>query len=159
MADPTLSADLTTYLARPVTGERLPATYSLSVGLVGILQRMAQERGAPVDALVEHALFKALRGEHARQLVGEKPDPIPASFLDDRVAQAKVQVALDVAAIKDVEGRGDKAARVAAQMEAMLADASEASEQHIETLQRSAAVGDAKLDAALEKSSKKPGGS
>ena len=153
MTDSKLDEDLPAYLARPVTGERLAATYSLSIGLVGILQRLAQDRGVPVDALVEHFLFKQLRAEHARRLVDEKPDPIPASFLSDRVAEAKIELQKDVAAIRSHEERGDKAARVAAQMEAMLADAS-GHDEHLETIQRRNAAADAQMDMALQKAKK-----
>jgi hypothetical protein len=133
-----------------VTGERLPATHSLSIGLVGVLQRLAQERGVPVDALVEHLLFKQLRGERARRLVGEQPEPIPASFLNDRVAAAKVELAKDVAAIHQTEGRGDKAARAAAELEALLADAS-GHDEHLEAVQRTTAERDARVDLAMDK--------
>lgn len=150
MSDPNLDADLAAYLAQPVTGERLPSTYSLSIGLVGILQRLAQARGVPVDALVEHALFKAVRADQARRLVDEKPDPIPSSFLDDRVARAKVDLTRDVAAIRAHEERGDKASRLASELEAMLDDAS-ATEPELEAVRRQTAVDEAKIDLALEK--------
>ncbi len=148
---PTLDDELAAYLAQPVTGERLGATYQLSIGLVGILQDLARERAVPVDALVEHLLFKAVRAEHARRLVGEKPDPIPASFTDDRVARAKVELAKDVAAVTAHEERGDKAARIAGEMEALLGSVTGAADPEIEELNRRIAEADAKTDLALQK--------
>lgn len=150
MSDTPLDELLGTYLATPVTGERLGATYQLSIGLVGLLQRLAADRGAPVDALVEHLLFKAVRAENARRLVGEKPDPIPASFLDDRVARAKVELRQDVAAIKAHEERGDRATRIAREMQAVLDDATGADPETAE-LNRRIAQNDAKADQALDK--------
>lgn len=123
MTAPTLDDRLADYLARPVDGDRLPARFQLSPALTALLVDLAAERGVPTDAFVEHLLFKAIRSENARRLVGEKPDPVPASFVDDRVARAKVELAKDVAAIKTHEGRGDRATRILSGMEAMLADA------------------------------------
>src|SRR5262249_12562981 len=99
----------------------------------------------------EHALFKAMRAEKARLLVGEPPDPIPSSFVNDRVASAKVELEKDKAAREAaMEGRGDRATRVADAMEAALKGA-QAPDEHLEAVQRSAAVGDAMLDQALNK--------
>ncbi len=148
---PTLDEALAAYLAKPVTGERLGATYQLSLGLVGVLQELAQARGVPVDALVEHLLFKGVRAENARRLVSEKPDPIPASFLDDRVARAKVELAQDVAAVKAHEERGDKATRLAGELEARLGNATGGADSEIDELNRRIAQADAKTDLALQK--------
>jgi hypothetical protein len=151
MANETLDAALSAYLARPVTGERLPVDWKLSMGLVGVLGDLARERGMPVEAVVEYALFKALRAEKARLLVGEAPDPIPASFLNDRVATAKVELEKDKAAREAAqEGRGDRASRMADAMEAALKSA-QAPDEHLEAVQRSAALGDAMIDQALNR--------
>ena len=154
MADPTLDDTLSAYLAQPVTGDHAPATWSLSPALIVLLQQMAAERNVPVDALVEFYLFKQLRNEQARRLVGERPDPIPSSFLNAQVARAKVDVARDVAAVKgNLEDRGDRAARVAAQMEGTLSDTSDV--DFLETVRRRAAESDAQVDLALDKERKK----
>ena len=142
-------------MAFAVTGDRLPATYSLSPRLTDLLQQMAAARGVPLDALVEFYLYKQLRAEQARRLVGEKPEPVPSSFVNEAVARAKVEAAKDVAAVKGgIEERGDRAARVAEQMEAMLHDATGADE-HLEAVQRKNAQQDAMIDMALEKAQKK----
>jgi hypothetical protein len=151
MADPTLDADLSAYLARPITGDRRKAEWKLSSGLIDILQRLAQERGVPPDVLVEYALFKAVRADKARRLVGEPPDLIPASFQNDLVADAKVSLEKDRAALQSLrEERGDKASRIAGEMEAALKNAT-APDEHLEAVQRKAALSDAMLDQALKK--------
>ncbi len=149
MADSILDDALSTYLARPVTGDRLAASYNLSTGLVGVLQQLAAERGVPLDALVEHYLFKAVRAEHARRLVEEAPDAIPASFLNDRVAAAKDDLREVVANTKAHEERGDKATRLVNELEARLGDPHD--DPHLDAVQRRAAEGDARIDAALLK--------
>jgi hypothetical protein len=151
MSIPGLDEALAAYLARPVTGERLPAAYQLSPQLTDVLARLAADRAVPVDALVEHMLFKAVRAENARRLVDERPDPIPASFLDARVAAAKAAVAEEVAAIKGLqEERGDRATRIVDQLENALHDAGARLDPELEALQRRAATADAMLDEALK---------
>lgn len=146
-----LDADLAAYLARPVTGEKLPAAYAFDPMLVALLQKLAAERAVSVDALAEFLVFKALKGEHARRLIGEKPEPVPASFANERVARAKIEVAKDVAAVRaGIEERGDRAARIAAQMEAVLADA-QGDVPELENVRREALEGEARVDLALEK--------
>jgi hypothetical protein len=123
MADSSIDDVLATYLAQPVSGDRTQATFQLSPRLLDVLTQLAAERHVTVDVFVEYALFKQLRSEQARRLVGERPDAIPTSFLNEQVARAKVEVAKDVAAIRNVEGRGDRAERIANQLEQILADA------------------------------------
>lgn len=137
MTDETLEQDVAAYLAQPVTGERFPGTFQLSPALLVLLPRLAAERGVPVDALVEHMLFKQVRGDQARRMVGEKQEPVPASFADDRVARAKVELTKDVAAVKaGLEAPGDKATRLANQLEAVLNDATGEVDPEIEALNR-----------------------
>lgn len=151
MANEKLDSALSTYLAKPVTGERLPVDWKLSIGLVGLLQDLARDRGVPVEAVVEFALFKAMRAEKARLLVGEGPDPIPSSFVNDRVATAKVELEQDKAAREAAqEGRGDRASRMADAMEAAL-HAAQAPDEHLQAVQRQGALGDAMIDQALKK--------
>ena len=150
MSDPTLEADVAAYLQRPVTGERLPSTHRLSVDLVGLLHRMAAERGVPVDALVEFLLFKQVRAEQARRMVGEPLEPVPASFVDDAVARAKADLQEEVARVKaSHEQGGDKAQRLVAGMQAALDDA-EGTDRDLEELRRRSALDEAKIDLALE---------
>jgi hypothetical protein len=152
MSNPDLDEALAAYLARPVAGDQQPAAFALSPTLVDVLARLAADRAVPVDALVEHMLFKAVRAENARRMVDEKPDPIPSSFLDARVAAAKAEVARDVAAIKGLqEARGDRATRIVEGLESTLHDAGASLDPELEALQRRAAATDAMLDEALKK--------
>lgn len=154
MPDNELEADVAAYLASPVGGERLPSTHHLSIGLVGLLHRMAAERRVPVDALVEFMLFKQIKADQARRLVESPLEPIPASFSDDRVARARVELEKDVAAIKGRhEPRGDKASRIAAEMQAVLDDAT-GRDSDLEAVQRRTAIDDATIDLALDNESK-----
>lgn len=151
MSDPTLEADVAAYLAQPVTGERLPSTHGISPRLAALLPRLAAERGVPVDALVEFLLFKGIRAEQARRMVGEPLETLPASFVRDDIAREKVELAKDVAAIKGLrEQPGDKASRVVAQMQAMLDDAT-GHDADLDAVKQKAATGEAMLDLALEK--------
>ena len=43
-----------------------------------------------VEALVEFMLFKQVRSDQARRMVGEKQEPVPSSFANAMVAAAKV---------------------------------------------------------------------
>jgi hypothetical protein len=116
-----------------------------------MLQRLAQERGVTTEALAEYALFKAVRADKARRMVGEPPDPVPASFTNPLVADAKAQVQQDRAAYAAArEDPGDKASRIAAAMEATL-NSVRAPDEHLEAVQRQAAASDAMLDEALKK--------
>lgn len=154
MADKNLEADVAAYLASPVSEERLPSTHDLSVTLVGLLHRMAAERNVPVDALVEFMLFKQVKADQARRLVESPLEPVPASFFNEAVARARLELEKDVAAIKGMhEPRGDKASRIAAEMQAVLDDATGV-DAELEAVRRRTAVDDATLDLALEKHSK-----
>lgn len=152
MSDETLEQEVAAYLAQPVTGERIPSTHPLSPGLLALLPRLAAERGVSVDSLLEYLLFKQIRFEQARRLVGDSLDPVPASFADERVARAKVEVAREVAAERAaVEERGDKAARLADELEATLQGATGEVDPEIEALNRRVAEADARVDQALGK--------
>jgi hypothetical protein len=151
MADPTLESDLSEYLARPVTGDRLPVDWRLSPRLIDMLKRLALERGVSTETLVEYALFKAVRADKARLMVGEPLDPVPASFTSALVAEVKAELIKDRAAALAVrEERGDRATRIAAEMEAVLHGA-QAPDPHLEAVQRQAATSDAMIDQALKK--------
>lgn len=154
MPDNSLEADVASYIASPVSGERLPSTHELSIGLVGLLHRMAAERGVPVDSLVEFMLYKQIKADQARRLVGSPLEPVPASFSDNAVARARVELEKDVAAIKGRhEPRGDKASRIAAEMQAVLDDAKGIDSQ-MDQVRRRTAIDDATIDIALEKNPK-----
>ena len=151
MADPTLDADISAYLASPTSDERLPVEFKLSPRLLDVVRRLAAERGASADAWVEYTLFKAVRADYARRMVGEPSDLIPASFQNDLVAQAKDELAKDRAVLQAAqEQRGDKASRIAGEMEAAL-DAARAPDEHLEAVQRKGALANAMLDDALAK--------
>jgi hypothetical protein len=152
MSQTTLDEALAAYLARPVAGDQQPVSYALSPALVDLLTRLAADRAVPVDALVEHILFKAVRAENARRLVDEKPDPIPTSFLDARVAAAKASVAQDVAAIEGLrEARGDRATRIVEELESALLGGGTRVDPELEALQRQSAAAESMLDEALKK--------
>lgn len=154
MSETNLEAAVAAYLQAPVSGERLPVTHQLSFSLAALLPQLAAERGVTEEALVEFLLFKQIRSEQARRMVGEPLEPLPASFTDDRVARAKVELARDVAAVKSLQEQGgDKAARLAAGLQAVLDDA-QGADEHLEQVRRQTAVDDARLDLALEKRSK-----
>lgn len=154
MPDQNLEADVAAYISSPTSGERLPSTHALSIGLVGLLHRMAAERGVPVDALVEFMLFKQIKADQARRMVESPLEPVPASFSSDAVARARVELEKDAAAIKgSQEERGDKASRIAAEMQAVLDDA-QGVDSELDTVRRRTALDDATLDIALEKHSK-----
>jgi hypothetical protein len=144
--DDHLPEALAAYLASPAGTDRIPATYALSPALASLLGRIAQERGVPVDALVEHMLFKAVRAEQARRLVGERPDPVPASFLDPLVAAAKAHLAQEVAANRAEPGRGDRATRIVDGLEAALSGSAADIEAGIDELRQRAAQVEAQLD-------------
>lgn len=151
MSDTDLEAAVAAYLQTPVTGERLPVTHRLSFGLAALLPQLAAERGVTEEALVEFLLYKQIRSEQARRMVGEPLEPLPSSFTDDRVAQAKVELARDLAAVKALQEQGgDKAARLAAGLQAVLDDA-QGTDEHLDQVRRQTAVDDARLDLALEK--------
>jgi len=154
--DPALADDVAAYLAHPTGGEKLETTFPLSLSQAGILQRLAAARGVAPAALAEYLIFKGIRADHARLLVDEPLDPVPASFADERVAAAKRDLEAQVAAVKAHEERGDKASRIAAQMEAVLQDAQGGSPE-AEALQREAAKGDAMLEMALDKERRRGG--
>lgn len=151
MPDDTLERALAGYLASPVDAERQPATWSVSPRLVALLERLAAERGLAVDALVEHLLFRQLRTVQARLLVGEPEEPVPASFVDGRVARAKAELAAEVAAVKARELPGDKAARIADEMQSRLDELSREHDSELEALRRRTAVDEAKVDLSLGK--------
>jgi hypothetical protein len=157
MADPALDSEVSAYLASPVGGDRLPATWKLSPVLLDLIRRLAADQGAAPDAWAEYALFKAVRAAQARRMVGEPPDFVPASFQNDLVAQAKRELEKDRTALAAREGRGDKADRVAGAMEDLL-NRAQAPDEHLEAVQRKAALSDATLDIALAAEAAKKGG-
>lgn len=143
---------LANYVTQPVGGDRIPVTVSLSASQIDLLRQLADERGVAFDALVEFLLFKQLKVEHARRLVDEPPERLPKSFTDDRVARAKVDLAKDVAAVKaGIEERGDRATRIAEQMQAALDQITGDTDSQLEEVQRQSALSDAMIDEALKK--------
>ena len=152
MSDANLESEVAAYLSQPVTGERLTGSMALTPRLWALLPALAAERGVSVEALVEFMLFKQIRSDQARRMVGEKQELVPSSFANALIATAKVQEQRDLEVRKSlIEGGGDKATRLVAQMQAVLDDTRGGVDPEIEALNRRVAEADAKVDLGLAK--------
>lgn len=151
MSNSTLEEEVASYLQSPVSGERLPIELALSVELSALLDKLAAERAVAKSALVEFFLFKQIRAEQARRLVDEPLEPIPSSFSNLDVARARKHAEAEIEHVKSqLESRGDKAARIARDLEAVL-DGTDAPDLELDEVRRRTALDEARLELAVER--------